>query len=483
MKKYYILAIIISSLLFSLKAKAQQVDAYFYHAPFYAPGTGTYVETYLAFAGNSLHYMMNPDSMLQASVEVTMVFKNIDEIKEFRKYKVVSPYLPDTTKTFPPFIDLQRVVIPNGVYNFELKIIDNYAPDSVLPFKQSEIITVNIPDNELAFSGVEFLESYTESIKENIFVKNGFECIPYVSDFFPEQMDYLKVYFEVYNLAKELGPLADVLFTFHIENSNTNKPIKAFSSFQKHKAQNVNVLFKSINIKDLPTGNYYFVVEIRDRENNVVVSERKFFQRSNPGVEEKEVDITEVEVNNTFVSDFKNIDSVRFLLNSLRPISDPGEERFIDNQQENSNLKLMKQFFFNFWEKRNQKFPEMAWNEYKQKVDEVQEKYGTRMEPGFITDRGRVYLQYGPPNSIITEKNEANAYPYEIWHYYRIADQTNIKFIFYNKTLMGNDFELLHSNMRGELNNPAWEMELYSRSNSWSPDNSGGRAKEIFEGK
>ncbi|MCK9206806.1 MAG: hypothetical protein M0P66_06820, partial [Salinivirgaceae bacterium] len=94
--------------------KAQGVDTYFYSAPFYAPGAGAYIETYLAFAGNSMHYMKNKDSALQASAEVTMVFKNVDEIKEFRKFKVVGPYLPDTAKRFPPFIDQQRILIPQG---------------------------------------------------------------------------------------------------------------------------------------------------------------------------------------------------------------------------------------------------------------------------------------------------------------------------------------------------------------------------------
>ena len=59
---------------------AQGVDAYFDYAAFFAPGSGTYVETYIAFAGNSLHYILTPDSTLQASVEVTMLFKNVDKI-------------------------------------------------------------------------------------------------------------------------------------------------------------------------------------------------------------------------------------------------------------------------------------------------------------------------------------------------------------------------------------------------------------------
>ena len=41
--------------------------------------------------------------------------------------------------------------------------------------------------------------------------------------------------------------------------------------------------------------------------------------------------------------------------------------------------------------------------------------------------------------------------------------QKNVKFLFYNPTLAGEDFMLLHSNARGEINNPRWERELYKR--------------------
>ena len=480
-------AILITAILltFQLNVKAQGVDAYFYYSPFYAPGAGTYVETYIAFAGNSLHYILTPDSLLQASVEVTMLFKNVDKIKEYRKFKVVSPPLPDTAVEFPSFIDLQRIAIPEGVYNFDLIVKDNYAPDSIEKYKTSQLVTVNIPKNELAFSGIELIERYSESDKENIFVKNGYECIPYVSDFFPEQVNHLRFYTELYNAAKQIGPLEDFIFLFHIENSNTSKPISDFSSFQKQKAQNVNVVFKDINISKLPTGNYYLTIEVRNRQNKVVLSTKKFFQRINNTVQPKPVDITDIIVENTFVTQFISRDTLAIYLSALRPICDMNEDRFIDNQLQLTNIKLMQQFFYNFWEKRDESNPEQAWQEYRNNLNIVEKRYSTPHTHGYATNRGRVYLQYGPPNSVIEEKNEQSAYPYEIWHYYKIADQTDKKFIYFNKSLMHNDYELLHSNMIGELNNADWERELYARDGDWLEKNLGrqkSKAKEYFEG-
>jgi GWxTD domain-containing protein len=465
--------------------KAQGVDAYFYYAPFYTQDKGTYIETYIAIAGNSVNYIMNSDSALQAEVEVTMLFKNVDQVKEYRKFKIVSPSVSGNATYFPSFIDLQRIAIPQGVYNFELIIKDINAPDNNEEFKISQLITVNIPENQLALSGIELIERYYSSNKKNIFYKNGYECIPYVSDFFPHQIKYLRFYAELYNAAKELGPLEDFLLLFHIENYNTSKPIKDYSSFQKEKAMNTNVIFREVNINNLPTGNYYLVIEVRDRKNNILLTTKKFFQRLNDVAKPKEFDITDIEVSNTFAKEYKSRDTLAVYLSALRPICDAAENRFIDNQLKAADIKLMQQFFYNFWVKRNETNPEYAWLEYKDKLNIVEKRYSTPQNHGFATDRGRVYLQYGPPNSIIIEKNEPSAYPYEIWHYYKIADQTDKKFLFYNKNSLYNDYTLLYTNMIGELQNPEWEKELYSRNGEWRSDsfeNKKSKAREYMEG-
>ena len=59
--------------------------------------------------------------------------------------------------------------------------------------------------------------------------------------------------------------------------------------------------------------------------------------------------------------------------------------------------------------------------------------------------------------------DEPSAPPYEIWIYNFLVEtnQTGVKFLFYNEELAPNEFRLLHSTCRGELQNPRWEVELY----------------------
>jgi hypothetical protein len=73
-------------------------------------------------------------------------------------------------------------------------------------------------------------------------------------------------------------------------------------------------------------------------------------------------------------------------------------------------------------------------------------------------------LQYGEPNDVVTRVNEPGAFPYEIWQYYTLPDgQSNVRFIFYEPTLVTNNYRLLHSNAIGELQEPRWKMLVYAK--------------------
>jgi GWxTD domain-containing protein len=168
-------------------------------------------------------------------------------------------------------------------------------------------------------------------------------------------------------------------------------------------------------------------------------------------------------IDNTFISSITDADTLADYIACLRPISNAMQTTWQDNQLKGANTKLMQQFFFNFWYNKNPQNPDESWQAYKAQVKAVDRYYGDKFTKGYTTERGRVYLQYGVPNSVNRNEHEPDAYPYEIWHYYKLKNQSNIKFVFYNPNLAGNDYRLLHSDANGELHNPNWNIELYKR--------------------
>ena len=82
------------------------------------------------------------------------------------------------------------------------------------------------------------------------------------------------------------------------------------------------------------------------------------------------------------------------------------------------------------------------------------------MRPGWQTDRGRVLLKYGPPDDEQVFLTETDKYPYIIWTYNRLGNQSNVYFVFYDPDLGTNEFPLLHSTLKGEPYNANWRLQL-----------------------
>ena len=61
------------------------------------------------------------------------------------------------------------------------------------------------------------------------------------------------------------------------------------------------------------------------------------------------------------------------------------------------------------------------------------------------------------------EAGKKLGYKYEIWVYDKIGVFSNKRFVFYNPDLVNNAYRLLHSDMLGELKNPAWQQILVKR--------------------
>ncbi len=395
------------------------------------------------------------------------------------------PNWRNTSREQPHFIDQQRISLPYGVYQVDLSLKDNHSKEN--PIEHSEVLAMEFNKTNLKYSDFQFIESYQPTKKDNILSKSGFDLVPYVGDFFPSTEKSLSFYTELYNLDQKIGADQDFIYRYYLESFETNFSLGDFSRYQKQKASTVNPILATIQIGELASGNYNLVVEARDRNNELIVLNKIFFQRSNPGIQINLTDIQSVDITSTFAEKITSLDSLRFYLNSLTPVATMMEIQFAKNTILTTEIKQMQKFLYNFWKTRNDKFPETEWNKYKLQVMMIEEAYKTRIKHGFETDMGRTWLKYGAPDQVEENKHEPNAYPYIIWQFYHLGDQNNKKFIFYNPHLAGTEYFLLHSDAKGEIYNPYWQYELYGRTqNLKNYDNAtfdggyGARALENF---
>jgi len=480
MKRIYLFILISVFFLAHTKTvNSQGLQAVFDYTTFYLPSEGPFIETYLKVYGNSVSFQPVEDGKMQAKIDITILFKKNGEISDWRKYTLLSPAVDDTLNNKPDFLDQQRISIPNGIYNLELIVADSYNENT--PDTYTDVIKVDYDDRKTEFSSIQLVEKYQKASQNSILTKSGFDLIPKVPHtFYPNTVNEIFFYTELYNIDKKIQPNSDFLITYFIEADETEMKLADYARNQRQKAYIVNVVLGEFDISGLASGNYNLVVEARDRENNLLKSQKAYFQRSNPGVEMNLADIPTVDVSESFASAVTNLDTLSFYLASLRPISDNREKRFIDNQLKLKDVNIMQQFFLSFWKQKNEKYPEAEWKAYFQQVKYVESAFGTKIKNGFETDRGRIYLQYGTPNTIEGIKHEPQAYPYEIWHYYTLGEnQNNRRFLFYNPNLIGTEYVLLHSDARGELNNPNWQGILYGRTGD-TTEHYGSRARELF---
>ncbi len=478
---------LISILLVFLSFSAYSINTYYYYTTFYDHESKPYIELYFAFVGNSLVYE-KIDDVYKASIELSLVFKQNAEIKLFDKLYINAPQLRDSSKK-QDFIYVHRMFINPGIYNVELIVRDTLNKTKSGENRFYDVVQVLPLENDLKFSGITYIEKSQPTEKENIFSKSGNDLYPYIFDFYPSTVNKFQAYVEIYNTLKVFHN-EDFLVRYFINKVSSSQPFENYMVTKKVKPQQIIPFMMWFDISQLPSGNYYLTIEIVNKENKVLLTEKSFFQRSNPAIDKKYATVSGEDLVNSFVQKYNNLDSLKDLIRCIYPIANDIEWSRAMTVLSNKNTDEMKRFILEFWKSRNPLDPESEWLKYKVLVDYVNKLYSTQVKKGYDSDRGRVYLKYGAPNNIVESKHEPSAYPYEIWHYYVVGNQRDRRFVFYNPTLVGNDYILLHSDVRGEIYDKNWERRLSSRNNTLynfdateSDEQYGGRAKENFKFK
>ncbi len=464
MKKVFFLLLGLA-LPFCTMAQHKILRPYLSTATYSAPGETPFVENAMAFDCKTAVYQQFEPGKFRATVEISTIIKHEGAVAAYSKIALNSPVVSDTAALDGAFIDQQRFSLPNGEYEMEISVKDVNNPKGLAATEKSTVV-VDFPKNMPAVSDILFYDSYAKAAKPSACTKSGLDFVPRIIGFYGAKDTKLNFYTELYN-SNSLYTEGKYLVSYFIESCESTSKMSGFSYSKRYDVAEANVLMTSIDISELPTGNYYLVVEMRDRSNTLVASNSARFQRSNPGVGYDISDLNSVYVENTFASSITNIDSLRLFIKYLDPVCSEAERNYIPTMLAEGNMKTMQQFLYNFWSARTPMNPAEGWRDYLAAVRSVNASFSTTSFPGYRSDRGYVFLKYGAPDRIMESPNEPGAYPYEIWHYYEVANQRNKRFVFMTKDFVTNDYHLIHSDVIGEINNPRWQLEIYSRLQSF----------------
>lgn len=131
-----------------------------------------------------------------------------------------------------------------------------------------------------------------------------------------------------------------------------------------------------------------------------------------------------VEIDRPFYLDEK---TWQLKVEQLEYIATPNEL----NKLKKSPVELRDSLWNAFW-KQYDPTPNTEYNEkeveYFERIDYAEQHFSFG-DKGWRSDRGRIYVKFGPPDEIQSRPYELSTKPYEIWLYYRL----NLRFIFYDR--------------------------------------------------
>lgn len=254
----------------------------------------------------------------------------------------------------------------------------------------------SLRDKVARLSEVEFVEAAQPGKdRPGPFDKGELSIVPKVSsDFAGGKGHKLLYYMEIYqgsDSAKEIGVQT-------ILRSASGKMMYRDTltvSLEESTARQI----RNVSLEEIPPGDYILEIELKGRRNKKIDSRKKEFS---------------VIWNNraTLEGDYKAT------LEQLSYIARPGE---MDALKKLTTLEERVVAIEDFWKERDPT-PGTAENEFREefyrRIITANRNFRFMRRPGWRSDRGRIYIQYGEPDQLDDYPYLPNRWPLQVWHYH-----------------------------------------------------------------
>ena len=417
------------------------------HALFVNPKGQVYCEVYIRIPAQSLTFKRTDRVYYQAKALVALELQRNKETHYQKQYMISSTKVKDTTQASFVLTDQREIPLHStGKYELTFTLVDSYNRKNQATARQ---VIHNPVENvkQPLISDIKRLDTIYPSRLPSRFGEGAYHMPPLATSKVSPGTQWLYFYAELYNADKLNLRGSEVPITVTV--SHRGDTLTSRKQFFKPKPL-VKVLAKiqADRLKAGPNKLTFTGPETKKRHLTTGISIRMPYRHPSDTLSLQE----------TLAQ--RSTDTLLKFLEWMRATARPHEADKMALLEKNVNKDSLIHFTTRFWKKRNPKRPLQAWQAYKADVAYVNDHFTNPLYKGYESDRGRVYLQYGPPNTVQRSRDDPNTYPYEIWHYFTTQKQSNVRFVFYSTSILETEFVLLHSDAIGEISNPQWQKKL-----------------------
>lgn len=343
--------------------------------------------------------------------------------------------------------DKLSLAVKPGVYSARVTIVDGSSGRRGSYFLDK--IIVEPPGRSLDIGGHYWAYAATQhfdSSKINTrLIKSGYYLLPNPLSIFSNRDTLIFLYFEIYNLMYFDNSAFELSLSVKDKFGAVTNLIQ---SERLTKSGQTAAIVKAVKIKSWPTGLYEFSLNIRDSNQ---IDSANFLMRI-ISTEEVRFAIKKSFRSQRFdtlsITDRVNLvtyELSRKQLSTLQQLTDQGKEEYLRQ----------------FWVERKLQASDSELESQAEILSRyifVNERYSLPGLPnsGWKTDRGRVYMQFGQWDELDDHQSLGNHEPFQIWHYHRLNGKL---FVFQDKR-GDKEYNLVHSNVRGERYDPAWDNRI-----------------------
>jgi GWxTD domain-containing protein len=431
------------------------------YASFYSLGgdPDNYIELYFSYP--IIAYTMSyntTDSIYSSNIIFEFRMDSLDNEILNEKWEIPFSFKQSQIKDIPQdFYGLQRFFLYAGEYKGKLIVTDINGNRQYQD--TFSIIVKKIDTNRLGLSSIQIANNIIHKSKaigneSELFYKNQHYIYPNPQREISADMLTLHIYSEIYNVMQ-----SDSLeVKYEIRNAKNIVEVE----YTKYKRCIGNAMVETLSypIDALPSGIYTLILKVIGKD---TIVEKKNFYVINHNIElkdrtyyteDEQFDLSEFATMN---EDKVNLEFAQFEVLATR------DEIILWKKL--TELKAKQRFLFQFWFMRNSNIGD-SFNdkllEYRDRLKYVNIYFSyAGKNNGWNSDRGKIYIKFGPPDHKEEFPITPTQHPYYIWTYHSI--EGGATFIFADIIGLEN-YKLIHSTHSGYLKNYNW-MNIVNRNN------------------